>query len=63
MVQSKFVSAHAMKAYMESTSIVPHILNLVTRHRRMVSFTPHPLYFREKELTVRTEQEVAWALE
>jgi hypothetical protein len=29
----------------------------------VVSFTPQPLYFREKELTVHTEKEAAWAPE
>jgi hypothetical protein len=33
-----------MKAYWESGGIAPRILDLDTRWRLVVSFTPHPLY-------------------
>jgi hypothetical protein len=39
---------HTMKAYWGSGRIGPHILNLGTRWRWMVSFTPWPLYHRER---------------
>jgi hypothetical protein len=35
---------HAMKAYWRSGGIAPRILDLGTRWRRVVSFTPRPLY-------------------
>jgi hypothetical protein len=37
---------HAMKAYWGSGSITPCILDLGTRWRWMVSFTPRPLYLQ-----------------
>jgi hypothetical protein len=39
---------HAMKAYWGSGSIAPHILDLGTSRRRVVSFTPRPLYPQRK---------------
>jgi hypothetical protein len=39
---------HAMKTYGESGGIAPRILDLGTRKRRVVSFTPRPLYPRKK---------------
>jgi hypothetical protein len=38
-----------MKAYWGSESIAPHILNLATRWRWVVSFTPRPLYSQVKD--------------
>jgi hypothetical protein len=35
---------HAIKAYWESGGIAPRIIDLGTRWRRVVSFTPRPLY-------------------
>jgi hypothetical protein len=37
-----------MKAYWESVCIAPRILNLGTRRRWVVSFTPQPLYLWSK---------------
>jgi hypothetical protein len=49
---SKFPCAstehHAMKAYWESGSIASRILDLGTRWRWVVSFTPRPLYHQGK---------------
>jgi hypothetical protein len=39
---------HTMKANWESGGITPPILDLGTRWRQVVSFTPHPLYFQGK---------------
>jgi len=39
---------HAMKAYGRSRGITPPVLNLVTRWRRVVSFTPRPLWALER---------------
>jgi hypothetical protein len=39
---------HAMKAYWGSGGIAPHILDLSTRWRSVVSFTPWPLYMQRK---------------
>jgi hypothetical protein len=38
------IEHHAMKAYCGSGGIATHILDLGTRWRRVVSFTPWPLY-------------------
>jgi hypothetical protein len=35
---------HAMKVYWGSGGIAPRILDLSTRWRRVISFTPRPLY-------------------
>jgi hypothetical protein len=40
---------HAMKTYWRSWSIAPRILNLGTRWRWVVSFTPRPFYPRWKK--------------
>jgi len=37
-----------MKMYWQSGDIAPHILNLGSRWRWVVSFTPRPLYSRRK---------------
>ena len=42
-VCSKVVALYAIKAYRESRSIAPFILNLVARYRSVVSFTLHLL--------------------
>jgi hypothetical protein len=39
---------HAMQAYQGSGGIVPHILDLGTRWRSVVSFMPWPLYLQRK---------------
>jgi hypothetical protein len=39
---------HAMKTYWRSGGIAPRILDLGTRWRWVVSFTPRPLYPRER---------------
>jgi hypothetical protein len=39
---------HTMKTYWGSGGIAPRILNFSTRWRRVVSFTPRPLYLRGK---------------
>jgi hypothetical protein len=41
-----------MKAYWESWGIVPHILDLGTRWRLVVSFTPRPLYPQGKIIKI-----------
>ena len=41
--KAKFFPAHAMKAYGVSRSITPLILNLSTRWRQLVRFTPRRL--------------------
>jgi hypothetical protein len=41
---------HAMKDYWGNGGIVPRILDLSTRLRWMVSFTPRPLYPNEKKI-------------
>jgi hypothetical protein len=46
--KSKTISVRCMKAYGEVGVIAPHILSLGTRCRWMVSFTPRPLYARER---------------
>jgi hypothetical protein len=44
-----FLTEHyAMKAYWGSGSIAPHILDLGTSWRHVVSFMPQPLYPRER---------------
>jgi hypothetical protein len=45
-----------MKAYWESGSIAPSILDLGTRWRWVVSFTPRPLYPREKSLRYQLDK-------
>jgi len=42
------IKHHAMKTYSRSGSTHPRILNLITRWRWVVSFTPRPLYPRRK---------------
>jgi hypothetical protein len=39
---------HAMKTYWESGDTAPRILDLDTRWRWVVGYTPSPLYFQEK---------------
>jgi len=39
---------HAMKTYLGSGGTAPRIINLGTRWRCVVSFTPRPLYPRRK---------------
>jgi hypothetical protein len=39
---------HAMKVYWGSVGTIPRILELGTRWRRVVSFTPRPLYAQGK---------------
>jgi hypothetical protein len=39
---------HAMKTYWGSRGIAPHILDLGTKWRSVVSFTPRPLYPQRK---------------
>jgi hypothetical protein len=41
---------HAMKTYCGSGGIAPRILNLGSRWKRVVSFTPRPLYFMLRAL-------------
>jgi hypothetical protein len=41
---------HAMKTYWGSGGIAPRILDLGTRWRSVISFTPRPLYPQEKSL-------------
>jgi len=43
-VKCKVVSGHAIKAYRGSRGIAPLFLKLDTRWRRVVNFTPWPLY-------------------
>jgi hypothetical protein len=46
---------HAMKKFWRNTSIAPFILNIDTRRRGVVNFTPQPLHPRESN-RVPTEQ-------
>jgi len=48
----EYVPVHAMKAYVNSKSIAPLILNLSTRWRWVVKFTPWLLYLWGKNLYV-----------
>jgi hypothetical protein len=44
------IKHHAMKVYLRSRGIAPHILKLGTRWRWVVSITPRPLYSQGKSL-------------
>lgn len=55
-------SAHAMKASMGTKFTVPHVLNLSTRWRWVISFTPRPLYPRKRRAGP-IHYEVGWAPE
>jgi hypothetical protein len=44
----RFTKYHTMKTYWGSEVIAPRILNLGTRSKRVVRFTPRPLYHRIK---------------
>jgi hypothetical protein len=46
----KIVPVHAMKAYRRSRGIAALILNLSTRWKIVVDFTPWPLYPRERTM-------------
>jgi hypothetical protein len=48
---------------MGSGGMVPHILNLCTRWRWVVSFTPRLLYYPEQKTLKPTGQEAGWILE
>jgi hypothetical protein len=61
-VKGKAVPVHAVKAYRGTRGIAPLILNLGTRWRWVVNFTPRPLYPR-KINPVRTEEEAGLAPE
>jgi hypothetical protein len=47
-VKGNDVPVHAMKAYQTISGIVPFILNLHTRWRCLVNFTPWQLYCQER---------------
>jgi len=55
-----FFLFYTMKTCRVSRGTAPLILNLSTRRRRVVSFTPWPLYLRES-IPVPLEYETAWA--
>jgi hypothetical protein len=54
---------HAVKTYWESGGIAPCFLDLGTRWKWVVSFTPWPLYPSGKDPLVPTGQEAGWAPE
>jgi hypothetical protein len=47
---------HAMKTYWGSGDVAPHVLNLGTRWRWVVSFTPRPFYSQGKSLVAIGEE-------
>ena len=57
--RSQAVPVHCMKAYRGSRGVAPLILSLDTKWRRVVSFTPRPLYLQERTL-LATEEEACW---
>jgi hypothetical protein len=46
-LKGKVVPLHAMKSYSGRRGIAPFILNLGSRWRLVVNFTPRPLYLQE----------------
>jgi hypothetical protein len=58
--KSKVVPVHTIQAYRRSRGTVPLILNLNTRLRQVVNFTPWTFYTKERML-VHTEEAAGWA--
>jgi hypothetical protein len=54
--EGKFVAVHILKAYRRSGCIAPHMFNFGAGWKRVVNFTPRPLYTRES-ISVPTNRE------